>query len=336
MSCVFPAGCWRSAATRRWWTSSMQRCARRAPKPTCSDWDCAGARPPGRVPGLPGWRGRDRRRPEPAFPARRGGGKAGADRSADAHWPIACWRPRPNAAPQPKPGLPHFATALAAVGGVTLEPPRPAAAAGAARNAPTDHRRQPARDPAYHLCRFYWPDIVDPTFPYGEGLRLQLRTAVSHLNEVWAVETAGAILFAFAGRTRLGVRLRRSALDLRREPPLPHGHRAAGQLGLSRRTNCRWVPTSTTARPGSRRSTGWACCTSLRPRISARRMSGLGPLPNLATTSAGMTWSSTGLTRRSMPTTATTGWGPCTTRGPRKPRRPMCYGRAAANWSRRR
>src|SRR5206468_2761608 len=34
--------------------------------------------------------------------------------------------------------------------------------------------------------------------PYGEGLGLQLRSAVSHLNEVWAVETGGAILQAFA------------------------------------------------------------------------------------------------------------------------------------------
>ena len=36
------------------------------------------------------------------------------------------------------------------------------------------------------------------TYPYGDGLHLQLRSAVSHLNEVWAVENAGAILEAFA------------------------------------------------------------------------------------------------------------------------------------------
>jgi uncharacterized ferritin-like protein (DUF455 family) len=56
----------------------------------------------------------------------------------------------------------------------------------------------PARDERFLRCRFYWPDIVDASFPYGEGIRLQLRSAISHLNEVWAVETAGVILHAFA------------------------------------------------------------------------------------------------------------------------------------------
>ncbi len=56
----------------------------------------------------------------------------------------------------------------------------------------------PARDARFMLCRFYWPNIIDPEFPYGEGMLLQLRSAVSHLNEVWAIETGGAILHAFA------------------------------------------------------------------------------------------------------------------------------------------
>lgn len=56
----------------------------------------------------------------------------------------------------------------------------------------------PARDESYHTTRFYWPDNIDPTFPYGEGNRLQLRSAVSHLNEVWAIETGGIILSSFA------------------------------------------------------------------------------------------------------------------------------------------
>src|SRR5438093_1123019 len=56
----------------------------------------------------------------------------------------------------------------------------------------------PARDPSFTFARYYWPDIIDPQYPYGEGLGLQLRSAVSHLNEVWAVETGGAILQAFA------------------------------------------------------------------------------------------------------------------------------------------
>jgi uncharacterized ferritin-like protein (DUF455 family) len=56
----------------------------------------------------------------------------------------------------------------------------------------------PARDDRYFRSSIYWPDVVDPAYPYGEGLALQVRSAVSHLNEVWAVETAGAILHAFA------------------------------------------------------------------------------------------------------------------------------------------
>jgi Protein of unknown function (DUF455) len=52
----------------------------------------------------------------------------------------------------------------------------------------------PARDPRYFASSFYWPDVLDPTYPYGEGIALQLRSAVSHVNEVWAVETAGVIL----------------------------------------------------------------------------------------------------------------------------------------------
>ncbi len=57
---------------------------------------------------------------------------------------------------------------------------------------------KPARDPRFWPCRFYWPDIVDPTYPYGEGMQLQLRSAISHLNEVWAIEAGGVILSAFA------------------------------------------------------------------------------------------------------------------------------------------
>jgi uncharacterized ferritin-like protein (DUF455 family) len=57
---------------------------------------------------------------------------------------------------------------------------------------------RPARDARFRPCRFYWPDIVDPNFPYGEGLQLQLRSAISHLNEVWAIEAGGVMLSAFA------------------------------------------------------------------------------------------------------------------------------------------
>jgi Protein of unknown function (DUF455) len=57
----------------------------------------------------------------------------------------------------------------------------------------------PARDDRYFVTSFYWPDNFDPDFPYGDAWRLRIRSAVSHLNEVWAVDTAGAILHAFAG-----------------------------------------------------------------------------------------------------------------------------------------
>jgi hypothetical protein len=52
----------------------------------------------------------------------------------------------------------------------------------------------PARDPRYFASSFYWPDVLDSTYPYGEGVALQVRSAVSHVNEVWAVDTAGRIL----------------------------------------------------------------------------------------------------------------------------------------------
>lgn len=85
------------------------------------------------------------------------------------------------------------------VGGLGIESPL---AAGAALTAelrkPFVFAEVPARDPKFQQVRFYWPNIVDPNFPYGDGVLLQLRSAVSHLNEVWAIETGGAILYAFA------------------------------------------------------------------------------------------------------------------------------------------
>jgi hypothetical protein len=66
------------------------------------------------------------------------------------------------------------------------------------RGEPFRLAEDPARDSRYFASSVYWPDVVDPDYPYGEGLALQVRSAVSHLNEVWAVETAGAILHALA------------------------------------------------------------------------------------------------------------------------------------------
>jgi uncharacterized ferritin-like protein (DUF455 family) len=72
---------------------------------------------------------------------------------------------------------------------VTLEPPA---------GTPFRLAEQPARDDTYLASSFYWPDTIVPGYPYGEGVALQVRAAVSHLNEVWAVDTAGAILHALA------------------------------------------------------------------------------------------------------------------------------------------
>lgn len=90
------------------------------------------------------------------------------------------------------------AARLEAVGGVPLESVPALEPSTLPGTVPFALAQQPARDARFHLCRFYWPDTVDATYPYGEGIALQLRSAVSHLNEVWAVDTAGAILEAFA------------------------------------------------------------------------------------------------------------------------------------------
>lgn len=56
----------------------------------------------------------------------------------------------------------------------------------------------PAREDAYHRVRFYWPDIIVDGYPYGEGVKLQLRSAISHINEVWAVEACAAFTYALS------------------------------------------------------------------------------------------------------------------------------------------
>jgi uncharacterized ferritin-like protein (DUF455 family) len=92
-----------------------------------------------------------------------------------------------------------LAARLAALGGVGTDHAPPEVALDPLPGSrPLEVPAKPARDPRYWPCRFYWPDTVDPTFPYGEGIRLQLRSAISHLNEVWAVETGGIILDTFA------------------------------------------------------------------------------------------------------------------------------------------
>lgn len=92
----------------------------------------------------------------------------------------------------------EVAKRLAQVGGVGVGPASSAMAAGLRGSKPYRFPDRPARDRRFWQCRFYWPDIVDPDYPYGEGLQLQLRSAVSHVNEVWAIEAGGIMLSAFA------------------------------------------------------------------------------------------------------------------------------------------
>ncbi len=88
---------------------------------------------------------------------------------------------------------------LAEVGGVGVGPSPSVAAAGPLPGSKAySIPDRPARDPRFWPCRFYWPDVVDPSYPYGEGMQLQLRSAISHLNEVWAIENGGVMLSAFA------------------------------------------------------------------------------------------------------------------------------------------
>jgi uncharacterized ferritin-like protein (DUF455 family) len=91
------------------------------------------------------------------------------------------------------------ANRLSDVGGVGIGPSPSAAAAGPLPGSKAYAiLARPARDSRFWPCRFYWPDVVDPAYPYGEGMQLQLRSAISHLNEVWAIEAGGVILSAFA------------------------------------------------------------------------------------------------------------------------------------------
>jgi hypothetical protein len=93
-----------------------------------------------------------------------------------------------NPGARPGPGTVSWAVRLRD-GFQTLEPPA---------GTPFRLAEDPARDDAYFSSSFYWPDAIVPGYPYGEGVALQVRSAVSHLNEVWAVDTAGAILHGLA------------------------------------------------------------------------------------------------------------------------------------------
>lgn len=54
--------------------------------------------------------------------------------------------------------------------------------------------RRGGRDRRFNRVRFAWPDRLNPGNA-GQGMQLQLRQAVHHLNEVWAAEMAAACIF---------------------------------------------------------------------------------------------------------------------------------------------
>lgn len=114
-------------------------------------------------------------------------------------WIEAALSQNPEARPGAIAWADEVAKRLSATGGVGVEPPVSSPPAGPLPKAKAySIPVHPARDQRFWPCRFYWPDIVDPSYPYGEGMQLQLRSAISHLNEVWAVEAGAVILSAFA------------------------------------------------------------------------------------------------------------------------------------------
>ena len=94
----------------------------------------------------------------------------------------------------------EIAQRLNVMGGIGLDPveAKGGAVVELPGRVPFKLAQTPERDRRFNQVTYYWPDAIDPTYPYGEGVALQIRSAISHLNEVWAVETGGALLHAFA------------------------------------------------------------------------------------------------------------------------------------------
>ncbi|MEO6848086.1 MAG: DUF455 family protein, partial [Chthoniobacterales bacterium] len=63
---------------------------------------------------------------------------------------------------------------------------------------PFEIARHAARDKRFANPAFAWPDRLNPARGAGQGLELQVRAAVHHLNEVWATEMAAAVLYDLA------------------------------------------------------------------------------------------------------------------------------------------
>ena len=113
-------------------------------------------------------------------------------------------------------------------------------------------------------------------------MQLQLRSAVSHLNEVWAVETGGAILQAFGDQ--LGWEF---IFDAARWTYDESRHT---RMGYERLKTWGYQPQEIplgsyiydSAR-GQDPLSGWACSTISKPKTSAKRPNGLRPLPPTTT-----------------------------------------------------
>ncbi len=119
--------------------------------------------------------------------------------AAFERWADSSLAQNPNQRPAALAWTRAVADRLTAVGGVGVAASTASSPAGPLPGSTFyRHPVHPARDPRFWSCRFYWPDIIDSSYPYGEGLQLQLRSAISHLNEVWAIEAGGVILSAFA------------------------------------------------------------------------------------------------------------------------------------------
>lgn len=119
--------------------------------------------------------------------------------SAFQLWIEAALSQNPEIRPEATAWADEIAQQLSATGGVGVEPTSASERTGPLPGANAySIPVRPARDQRFWPCRFYWPDIVDPSYSYGEGMQLQMRSAISHVNEVWAVEAGGIILSAFA------------------------------------------------------------------------------------------------------------------------------------------
>jgi hypothetical protein len=106
---------------------------------------------------------------------------------------------RPEARPAAEAWRDAVAAALAALGPNLLEAASDEAGAPAIQGSrPFKLTVQPGRDPRFRRVRFYWPHILDPDFESAEGLGLQMRSAIGHLNEAWAAEICAANLYNFA------------------------------------------------------------------------------------------------------------------------------------------